>query len=308
MEKPDINDLGLQMDLEMTKRSAITRRDLLKLGAVGLTAFLASCAPENNITPTPIIAADPTAVEPTATTAATTETTAAADPTATSEAVSSDLLEACVADEIPSETAGPFPADGSQASRQDLNALALSGIVRRDLRPSLGTGNIAQGVPLELEMRLADVNNSCAPLAGYAVYAWHCDRDAAYSMYSAAAVAEDYLRGVQEADENGIVRFTSIFPGCYLGRWPHIHFEVYESLANTASANNIVLTSQLGFLEAECNQVYAVAGYETSARNFPQITLASDGVFRDGWDSQIVSMSGDPDSGYAAQLVVGIEA
>ena len=39
------------------------------------------------------------------------------------------------------------------------------------------------------------------------------------------------LRGVQAADSNGQVTFTSIFPGCYSGRWPHIHFEVYPSLS-----------------------------------------------------------------------------
>ncbi|PRC06847.1 hypothetical protein CQ010_11320 [Arthrobacter sp. MYb211] len=36
---------------------------------------------------------------------------------------------------------------------------------------------------------------------------------------------ENYLRGVQLTDANGIVRFTSIFPAYYAGRWPHIHLE-----------------------------------------------------------------------------------
>jgi protocatechuate 3,4-dioxygenase beta subunit len=29
---------------------------------------------------------------------------------------------------------------------------------------------------------------------------------------------------VQEADANGQATFTSIFPGAYSGRWPHIHY------------------------------------------------------------------------------------
>ncbi|HKJ26425.1 MAG TPA: intradiol ring-cleavage dioxygenase [Anaerolineales bacterium] len=296
----------------MAKRSVMTRRDLLKMGVVSLTAFLASCVPGNRTIPESFNEADFTAAAPTAAVptaadpTATLDKTTSADPTATMEKSPTPAEEVCVDDEIPSETAGPFPADGSQASRQTLNALAFSGIVRRDLRPSLGTGTIAEGIPLELEMRLVDVNNNCAPLAGYAVYAWHCDQDGNYSMYSNATVAEDYLRGVQEADGNGVVRFTSIFPGCYLGRWPHIHFEIYESLSKATSANNIVLTSQLGFPEAECNQAYAADGYEVSVSNFSRTSLENDGVFRDGWESQIVSMSGNNESGYLAQLVVGI--
>jgi protocatechuate 3,4-dioxygenase beta subunit len=38
---------------------------------------------------------------------------------------------------------------------------------------------------------------------------------------------ESYLRGVQVTDSNGQVTFTTIYPACYSGRWPHIHFEVF---------------------------------------------------------------------------------
>ena len=50
-------------------------------------------------------------------------------------------------------------------------------------------------------------------------------------MYSAAVANENYLRGVQETGADGTVTFTTIFPGCYSGRWPHVHFEVYPSAA-----------------------------------------------------------------------------
>ena len=49
-------------------------------------------------------------------------------------------------------------------------------------------------------------------------------------MYSQGVENENYLRGVQAAGGDGIVTFTSVFPACYSGRWPHIHFEVYPSL------------------------------------------------------------------------------
>ena len=126
---------------------------------------------------------------------------------------------------VPEETAGPFPGDGSNGP----NVLTESGVVRSDIRSSFGSSTtVAEGVPLAIELTVQDAE--CAPLAGAAVYLWHCDRDGNYSMYSEAAADENYLRGVQEADDTGLVTFTSIFPACYPGRWPHIHFEVYPSL------------------------------------------------------------------------------
>lgn len=52
-----------------------------------------------------------------------------------------------------------------------------------------------------------------------------------YSLYSSGITKQNFLRGVQVSDASGLVSFTTIFPGCYWGRWPHIHFEVYRSLA-----------------------------------------------------------------------------
>jgi protocatechuate 3,4-dioxygenase beta subunit len=33
---------------------------------------------------------------------------------------------------------------------------------------------------------------------------------------------------VKAAEASGTVAFTSIFPACHAGRWPHIHFEIYD--------------------------------------------------------------------------------
>lgn len=284
MTQKDIYDLGLQADLAMASQSGITRRDAIKLGAIGLAAFLASCSPVK-------LTSAPEAV--------------AGSTDAATEASASG--EVCV-DEIPGETAGPYPADGSNASNQRLNALALAGIVRQDLRTSLGTGNVAQGVPLNIEITLVNTNNNCAPLAGYAVYLWHCNQNGDYSMYSAATVDEDYLRGVQVADADGKLSFTTVYPGCYLGRWPHTHFEVYPSLEQTTGAENVIHTSQMAFPEDVCASVYESAGYETSARNLPQISLASDNIFSDGYESQMVEISGDEVNGYTAKITVGVAA
>ena len=86
---------------------------------------------------------------------------------------------AATLEEVESETAGPYPADGS--NRPDVRT--ESGIVRSDIRPSFGTATgTAAGVPLAIALTLEDLTG--APLAGAAVYLWHCDRDGNYSLYS----------------------------------------------------------------------------------------------------------------------------
>ncbi|MBQ0942064.1 intradiol ring-cleavage dioxygenase [Ideonella sp. 4Y16] len=211
---------------------------------------------------------------------------------------------------IPSETAGPYPGDGTNSNSSGVaNALLLSGIVRSDIRTSVDTASgTAEGVPLTVTLTLVDSGNSCAVLAGYAVYLWHATRDGEYSMYSSAVVGENYLRGVQVSDANGQVSFTTIFPGCYSGRWPHIHFEVYPSLASATSGANDVKTSQLALPASACAQVYANAsGYASSATNFGNISLASDNVFgNDSGVLQLATVTGSVSAGFAATLQVGV--
>lgn len=123
--------------------------------------------------------------------------------------------------------------------------------MRQDITSSFGTGSaVAEGVPLTFTLTLLDNSNGCIPLAGAAVYAWHCDRDGKYSMYDSGLANESYLRGVQKADANGQVTFTSIFPGAYSGRWPHIHFEVFESMSNATAAGQALAVSQIALTQA----------------------------------------------------------
>lgn len=292
-QQHNIYDLGLQADLAMWTRKPIERRRILKLGVLGIGILLAGCGSVANAA-IPATSTTAPAATP-APTASATATTAAA--TAATNVVA----------EIPQETAGPYPADGSRASNGTLNALALSGIVRRDIRTSLGTGHVAAGIPTTLELTLVNVNQNSAPLAGYAMYLWHCDRDGNYSMYSNGVTDEDYLRGVQQSDGNGMITFTTIFPACYAGRWPHIHFEVYPSLEKATSSANAFHTSQLALPEEVCKAAYATIGYEKSVSNLSRVTLDSDNVFGDGHEWQVATVTGDPTSGYVVRLTVGVE-
>lgn len=209
---------------------------------------------------------------------------------------------------IPAETAGPYPGDGTNSSSSGVaNALALSGIVRSDIRSSIGSASgTAAGVPLTVTLTLVATSSSCATLAGYAVYLWHCDAGGNYSMYSSSVLNQNYLRGVQVSDGNGQVTFTTIVPGCYSGRWPHMHFEVFRTLAEATSGNNDIRTSQLALPAAVCQTVYAQSGYSGSTANLAAISLASDNVFSDGTTLQLATVTGSVAAGYAATLQVGL--
>ena len=179
--------------------------------------------------------------------------------------------------EIPDETAGPYPGDGSNGP----DVLAESGVVRSDIRSSFGASSgTAEGVPMQLELTITDLPAG-TPFAGVAVYVWHCTRDGGYSLYSEGVEDQNYLRGVQIADATGRVAFTSIFPACYSGRWPHIHFEVYPDQASITDAANAIATSQVALPKDVCELVYAQPGYEASVANLDEVSLVNDNVFGD---------------------------
>ncbi len=203
---------------------------------------------------------------------------------------------------IPQETAGPYPGDGSNGP----NVLSLTGVVRSDIRSSFaGLNGVADGIPLNIVLTIVS-KSTCAPLVGHAVYLWHCDRPGRYSLYTAGVTNQNFLRGVQAADSSGQVTFTSIFPGCYAGRWPHIHFEVYPSLSAATNVANKIATSQIALPKAASDLVYATAGYETSVTNLSRITLATDNVFSDGSALELATMSGSVASGLTASLTVAV--
>jgi protocatechuate 3,4-dioxygenase beta subunit len=219
-----------------------------------------------------------------------------ADAATTADATSSGTCTT-----IPQETAGPYPGDGTNGA----NALTLSGIVRSDITTSLTSSKVAAGIPLTVTLTILE-GSSCEPAVGYAVYIWHCDRDGNYSMYSAGVTTDSYLRGVQVTDANGQVTFTTIWPACYSGRWPHIHLEVYTDVAAATSGNNKVSVSQLAMPEAQCDEVFATTGYIASIANLAQTSLATDMVFSNGATFEIPAVTGSTSLGYAASLNVPI--
>ena len=302
-----IFDQGLAFDLE----TELSRRKVLKLMGFGAGMLtLAACSPAS-ASPSAAASAAATA-GPTATAASTPGATAAATAAATASAASATAAASASTaasadcDVIPEETAGPFPGDGSNGP----NVLIESGAVRKDITTSFGEfSGTAPGVPLTIRLIIQDVGNNCAPIDGAAVYVWHCTADGLYSLYSNGADQENFLRGVQEADVNGVVEFTSIYPGCYQGRWPHIHFEVFPSLETAGDEANKIATSQIAMPEDASAAVYAVAGYESSVRPFQGLSLEGDNVFGDdGGVDQLGTTTGDATTGYVVELTVPVRA
>ncbi|MGW0420247.1 intradiol ring-cleavage dioxygenase [Streptomyces sp. NPDC003015] len=271
------HDRGLSYDLPVLARRRMIRL-LAGAGAGAGLAALVGCTAED------------------------TPSSAAGDTSSTPEDTSASAGD-CAS--IPEETAGPYPGDGSNG----VNVLKESGVVRSDITGSFGdsAGGTAEGVPLTFTLTVVDAASGCGtPRKGAAVYVWHCDREGGYSLYTEGVTDENYLRGVQETDEQGRVTFTSVFPGCYTGRWPHIHFEVYGSLRDATSATAITNTSQLALPKDVCDTVYATEGYESSVDNLDRLSLESDSVFRDGHDQQLAAVKGSVEEGYTATLTIAV--
>src|ERR1700712_4527700 len=127
----------------------------------------------------------------------------------------------------PSETEGPFPTKSP------------SSFVMTNIKGD------RTGVPLTIKISINNKNTNCGALAGVIVDIWHCDKDGNYSEYGGSGMQSlnytsvNFLRGRQTTDANGLVSFTSIFPGWYSGRAPHIHVHVYSAAGKSLLVTQI---------------------------------------------------------------------
>jgi protocatechuate 3,4-dioxygenase beta subunit len=307
----DDHDGGLAQDLEIIARQMMGRRKALAwFAGVGASALVAGCGGGSSDSSGSTTGTSTGTT--TSTGSSTGTTTGSTTTTGGTTGTGSSGSDSCTVSS--SETAGPYPADGTnQSSGATSNVLTQSGIVRSDIRASfISSTTTAEGIQLTFTLTLVNVGNSCAPLEGYAIYLWHCDVDGHYSLYSEPT--ESYLRGVQVTDANGQVTFTTIYPGCYDGRWPHIHFEVYRSLSTATTGRSALLTSQFAMPEDVSRTVYASSGYSSSnsLANLNRVSLSNDNVFGDNTSVQIAqqtpAVSGSTGAGYTATCQVGISA
>jgi len=178
-----------------------------------------------------------------------------------------------------SETAGPFPT-------KDPSTLSIT-----DIRSD------RTGVAFSIKITIQNKSNNCSPMAGAIVDIWHCDKDGYYSEYGGSGMQSvnltsvHFLRGRQVTNNEGVAAFTSIFPGWYSGRAPHIHVHIYD-----ASGKSLLVT-QIAFPTDVCNTVY------TTATNFytrgkQDTSNTSDNVFSDSLTNELGAIAGNITDGY----------
>src|SRR5258706_13803985 len=205
---------------------------------------------------------------------------------------------ACIAS--PSMTEGPYFVD------ELLN--------RVDIRTDPTDNSVRDGVPLKLAITIFSVDGStCTPLKGAQVDIWHCDAAGLYSDEAANNTqGKKFLRGYQVTDDNGLVNFTTIYPGWYRGRTVHIHVKVRTFSAD--GKQSYAFNSQFFFDETLSDEVYAQAPY--SARGKRDTTNATDMVFtgsdqgsadpHDIGEKMLITLTKDAD-GYTSKVNMGVD-
>lgn len=187
----------------------------------------------------------------------------------------------------------PELTEGPVFVEEDLN--------RSDIRTDPSNGSVSEGVQFDLTFRVTQVaEGACSPLASVQVDVWHCDAEGVYSdttELGMQTVGQKFLRGYQITDENGMVHFTTIYPGWYEGRTVHIHVKM-------RTPDGYDFTSQLFFDDTLTDQVFAQAPY--NSRGERSLRNDSDGIYGQsgGQTTLVVSPAG---AGYAATFDVALD-
>lgn len=159
----------------------------------------------------------------------------------------------------PEVTEGPYYVNGE--------------FIRTDVRED------QEGVTLYAELQFVDVN-TCEPVDNLFVDFWHCNATGVYSgvvangngdTSDASNINNTAFRGLAPTDVDGVVTFTSVFPGHYTGRTTHIH--VLGSYNGTVLKNNTYSggvgahVGQLFFDQALIWEVEATGAYATNTQD-----------------------------------------
>ncbi len=222
-------------------------------------------------------------------------------------AVAAPILVHCRNDEDSSDTT----VDNTISTACSVTNTETEGPFPTKSPSSLVTSNIVSdrtGVALSIAITIQNVNASCAALEGAIVDIWHCDKDGNYSEYGGTTMQSTnytsvhFLRGRQTTNSNGLVSFTSIFPGWYSGRATHIHVHIYNS------AGTSLLVTQIAFPEGSSSPtvlVNASSGYKGMSG---YTYNANDNVFSDGTSKEMSSVTGSVSAGYALAHTIKVSA
>jgi protocatechuate 3,4-dioxygenase beta subunit len=264
----------------------LSRREVLGLFGAAGAAILVGCGPSatTGAQSSAAAVASPSLNAEAATAVATAATDGSASGAATTETVAG-----CVV--TPELTEGPYFVD------EQLN--------RSDIRSDSATGEVKAGAPLLLTMRVSQIDaNGCTPLQSALVDVWHCDAEGVYSGVtdrSFDTTDQDFLRGQQQTDANGVATFTSIYPGWYPGRAVHIHFKVRT---DAGSNQTYEFTSQMFFDDALSDQVFTQQPY--AAKGQRNTLNRNDGIYG-GSGEQLVLALTPADQGYSGTFDIALD-
>jgi protocatechuate 3,4-dioxygenase beta subunit len=171
---------------------------------------------------------------------------------------------------------------------------------RSDIRLDPTTNDTKSGVPLILTFAITRLSGStCAPASGLFVDVWQCDGLGNYSDVG-NTLGQKFLRGYQ-VTQNGIARFTTIYPGWYTGRATHIHFKVRNVLSDTSA---LEFNSQLFFPETLTQTVHAQLPYAPKGQ--ADTTNARDAIYNQG-GSQLLLAPVASGNGYTADFHLALQ-
>jgi protocatechuate 3,4-dioxygenase beta subunit len=230
--------------------------------------------------------------------------------------VVSQTLLGCVADSATAAdlTSATGATPGSASTSCVLTAALTEGpyfvdekLQRSDIRSDPTTGTISAGVPLTLEFAVARISSgACTPLTGAYLDVWHCDAAGSYSDESANGTSgRKNLRGYQITDADGVVNFTTIYPGWYSGRAVHIHFKLRIYAGSTKSYE---FTSQFFFDETQTSAVHANSPY--NARGQRNVVNTTDGIYNGltaGEKSALTLQASATAGGYAGRINLTVQ-
>ena len=164
----------------------------------------------------------------------------------------------------PASTQGPYYVD------EKLN--------RSDIRSDPTDGTVKQGALLALTLNVSSIaKGACAPLEGAIVDLWQCDAKGVYSDAvdrNFDTTGKKFLRGYQITDKNGVVKFTTIYPGWYPGRTVHIHYKI-RSPESARSPYEFI--GQMYFPERTSDRVYSNPPY--AARGKRSVSNLTDRIY-----------------------------
>jgi len=176
---------------------------------------------------------------------------------------------------------------------------------RSDIRADPVTNAVSQGLQLDLTFAVSRVQNSaCTPLTGAYLDVWHCDATGVYSDVSGAGTGRRFLRGYQITDASGEARFTTVYPGWYMGRAVHVHFKL-RLIAG--SSTTYEFTSQFFFNESLTDTVHALAPYSNKGRR--DTLNPADGIYNSLSSSEKTALTlqtSQNGTGYRGSIALGV--